>query len=288
MAMYDGAYPTDIIYAYIICSLPLIPSSIIRFCALKRPLKCSPWALSILINVIIYECILMYLDMSPAEIISNGYSYVWGTLFLISLINTSGVLLAGSGRVLRPASLLEESSQKEILPIRSEKTYSAQIETAAQSESNAEEIISHKNKFFRSGLWKNLRLPLLWIPLLSAVINALLFIFFPITGAYWSHSIDIATVLLLSIFGSIATNAAYLAPPLILRFLVFKQPMKSMTVKTLMATFLLGMMVKLVLIVTGQSFGRSAVVPILQEIAIYYVLIAGANAEQYIDKNPNK
>lgn len=284
MGVYDNVYTTDMIYAYIICSLPLIPSSVIRFCLLKRQIKYSPWPLSLLINVLTYGCILMYLDMSPAEIISNGYSHAWVILFLVSLINTNGVLLAGSGRFLKSAPLLDSPHKEEVLSVNLEAPMTELTEEVTSPSSP--KISAIKENFFRSCLWKDLRFPLLWVPVLSAVINALLFIFFPITGTYWSHSIDITTVLLLSIFGSIATNAAYLAPPLILRFLVFKQPMKSMTIKTLMATFLLGMMVKLVLIATGQSFGRSAVVPILQEIAIYYVLTAGANAEQFIYKKP--
>ena len=276
----------------LVCSIPLIPATILRFIVQRRPIIKYRWVISIIFVILCYAGVSIYngenIFSLVIERISKGDVYGYGLLALIcsSLFNTNSILSVGKGYLRKTPPLLEAPHQEEVLSENLDTPITKRTEEATSP--SIPKINVSKENFFCSCLWKDLRFPLLWVPILSAVINALLFIFFPITGAYWSHSIDIATVLLLSIFGSIATNAAYLAPPLILRFLVFKQPMKSMAVKTLMATFLLGMMVKLVLIATGQSFGRSAVVPILQEIAIYYVLIAGANAEQYIDKNQNK
>lgn len=122
--------------------------------------------------------------------------------------------------------------------------------------------------------WEDLRFPLVWLPILSTLSSTLMIYM-------WSFYIYRSEYDLFDLFFSIVlglgfaaiSSVIYLAIPFIIRFLILRHPLKRGGISSLLYSFILSFIAKVVIIQITAS--KTGPVPILQIVAVYHVLVAG-------------
>ena len=141
---------------------------------------------------------------------------------------------------------------------------------------NGTEIVQpERSSFFKTDTWKDLKLPILWIPLLAFIANFMLTKFLSAYNLRGYSETSNITLLIFAFLGAAVTNLAYLTIPLIIRFAILKHPMKQWGWQAELSAVVIGVFVKVCLKSAGLVMGHSSSVPILQVIAVYLVLFAG-------------
>lgn len=311
-------------YLLILCSA--LPALFIRCILLKRPIKVGTQWISLLISWPLLVVAASVAESASSFRIDESIGVV---MFFASIPLTNAILLAGTGKfilfkkdvcehkkadnnhafqVLLPeqkqmGGLKTATALETVIPINMEKQQGRDSDKPQQKEETEIDLtpeypeesqdVEGRPTFFKSEIWRDLRLPLLWIPGIAVAVNFVLIMYFPFSSGFQDIrnigiNIGISEIIMFSVFSAIISNLTYLIAPLVLRFLILKTPMKSMGLSTLGATFILGLGARLLLMATGLSFGKTANVPILQGIAIYYVLTAGHTANQFIYKESNR
>ena len=96
-------------------------------------------------------------------------------------------------------------------------------------------------------------------------------------------------LLLFALFSSLIINVAYLVLPLIICFVILKHPMQNWGWRALLSAMMIGIFAKTLLKSAGIISGHSSTVPVLQEIGIYLVLVAGRPRQSlyFTEKEPS-
>ena len=136
----------------------------------------------------------------------------------------------------------------------------------------------------QSQILKDLKFPLLWLPIFTFFANFIIYVLYP--GNKINMGQEFIFIVIISGVGSLLTTLSYLVIPLIIRFLILKRPMREQSFKTYIAAIAIGIFVKGTIFASGIIESRSASIPILNIIAIGYVLTAGFKMQQFIYREP--
>ena len=137
----------------------------------------------------------------------------------------------------------------------------------------------------QSQILKDLKFPLFWMPILTFAADIIVSLLYP-TSKYYIEQ-EFVLVVFFSAINSLLSNLAYLIIPLLIRFLILKRPMQEQSYKTYIAAIVIGILVKSVILASGMIESRSASIPILNIIAIEFVLTAGFKMQQFIYREPD-
>lgn len=136
----------------------------------------------------------------------------------------------------------------------------------------------------QSQILKDLKFPLLWMPIITFVAGIIVYLLYPSSKYYIEQ--ELILVVFFFAINSLLSNLAYLIIPLVIRFLILKRPMIEQSYKTYIAAIAIGILVKSAIVASGIIESWSDSIPILNIIAIKCVLTAGFEMQQFIYKEP--
>lgn len=136
----------------------------------------------------------------------------------------------------------------------------------------------------QSQILKDLKFPLLWMPILTLAADFILCMIG--LGNEFSIERQIIFSFIFSLVHSLLSTFLYLVIPLIIRFFILKRPMREQSYKTYGIAITIGIFVKIATLAFGLLESGSTSIPILNIIAIEFVLTAGFKMQQFIYKEP--
>lgn len=136
----------------------------------------------------------------------------------------------------------------------------------------------------QSQILKDLKFPLLWMPIITFVADFILCMI----GLDNELKIEpqIIFSIIFSLVHSLLSTFLYLIIPLIIRFLILKRPMREQSYITYIVSIAIGIFVKVITVALGLLESGSTSIPILNIIAIDFVLTAGYKMQQFIYREP--